>query len=86
MTGHPLPDVLVVGLGLVLLWIACGLAPRRMTDAEAMVRGALCVAPAQALTDADLRRCTGLTDRQLTVTHDRLQDRLQRSPGCIALR
>ncbi len=86
MTGHPLTDVLLVLLGPLLFWIALGLAPRRMTDAEAMVIGALCVAPEQTLTIADLRRCTGLTDQQLTVTLDRLQDRLQRSPGRVTLR
>lgn len=86
MTGVPVTDALLIGLGPVALWMVFRARPRPrpLSHAEALVLGALRVAPAQTVTH--LQDCTGLTDQQLAVTLERLQDRLRRTDDRVTLR
>ncbi|MDP9766164.1 hypothetical protein [Deinococcus enclensis] len=57
-----------------------------MDDAEALILGALCVAPGETLTEAQLQRSTGLSEQELAIALNPLQDRGHCSNGRVTLR
>lgn len=86
MTGNHVVDLALVILGPLILWQWLRAGRQKISDAEAMILGALCVALGETLTEAQLQRFTDLSDQDLTLALDRLQDRVRRSNGRVTLR
>lgn len=86
MTGNPMVDLALVTLGPLLIWGVFWMTTRTMVDAEALILDALCGAPGETLTEAQLQRSTGLSEQELAITLNRMQDRLHCSDGHVTPR
>lgn len=73
-------------LGPVIVGLLCVVGSREMDTPEAMILGALCVAPRETLSEAQLQRITNLSDQELSAALDRLQHRVKRGSGRVTLR
>ena len=84
MTGNHVVDLILVTLGPLIIWKLFWANAEKMTDAEAMILSALCVATRETLNEAQLKHCTGLNVQELAL--DRLHDQVRRSNGRVTLR
>ncbi len=87
MTAHHL-DLFLVILGPLTVWGTYWFLTRsdRFSDAEVTVLDALAVTPREPLTVVDLRRRTGLDERELGAALARLRGVIRQSNGQITLR
>jgi hypothetical protein len=87
MTAHHL-DLFLVILGPLTVWGTYWVLTRsdRFSDAEVTVLDALAVTPREPLTVVDLRRRTGLDERELGAALARLRGVIRQSNGQITLR
>lgn len=86
MTGNHVVDLILLTLGPLILWRLCWASARRPADAEALILGALCVAPWETLTEVQLQHITGLSEPELAAALDRLQGRIRCVHGQVMLR
>ena len=86
MTGNHVVDLILLTLGPLILWRLGWASARRPSDAEALILGALCMAPWETLTESQLQRITGLSEPELAAALDGLQDRIRRTHGQVVLR
>lgn len=86
MTGNPMVDLALVTLGPLILWGVFWATTRTMVDAEALILSALSGAPGETLTEAQLQRSTGLSEQELAITLNRMQDRLLCANGRVTPR
>lgn len=63
MTGNHVVDLALVILGPLIVWRLFWVSTQKMDDAEALILGALCVAPGETLTEAQLQRITELSEQ-----------------------
>lgn len=86
MTGNHVVDLALVTLGPLIVWQLFWISTRKMDNAEALILGALCVAPGETLTEIQLQRSTGLSKQELAIALNRMQDRVHCSNGRVTLR
>lgn len=86
MTGNHVVDLTLITLGPLIVWRLYWAHTRHLGDPEALVLGALCVAPKETLTEAQLQRITDLSEPELAAALDHLRDRLQRTGDQVTLR
>lgn len=86
MTGNHVVDLALLILGPLIVWQLFWISTRMMDNAEALILGALCVAPGETLTEAQLQRITELSEQELAIALNRLQDRVHCADGRVTLR
>ena len=78
-------DLVLVALSPLPVWAVYCLCTRTLNDAEPLVLAALTLTPSQALSEAELRQITGLTEQQLAITLRRLRRQVSRTPDLVTL-
>ena len=78
-------DLVLVALSPLPVWAVYWLCTRTLNDAEPLVLAALTLTPSQALSEAELRQITGLSEQQLAITLRRLRRQVSRTPDLVTL-